>query len=50
MCAVHNCHSFGGDTKESFRTSAAFRCRIATVGLNVTLGLQTIKSGVNGAD
>ena len=50
MCAVHYCHSFGGDTKESFRTSAPFWRRVATMGLNEALSLQTIKGGVNGPD
>src|SRR5262245_48236664 len=50
MCAAHSRHSFGGDTKESFRTSAPFWRRVCTVGLDRALGLQNIKGGVNGPD
>ncbi len=50
MGAAHGRDSLGRDTEEALRTAAAFRSRIATVRLDVTLGLKTVQRGIYGAD
>ena len=50
MGAAHGRDSFGCDTEEALRTAAAFRGRIAAVGLDVPLGLQAIQGGIDGPD
>jgi len=48
--AAHGRDSLCGDTEEALRTAAAFRGRIAAVGLDVPFCLKAIKGGVDGAD
>ena len=48
MGAVHSRDSLCRDTEEALRTSSTFRRRIAAVGLDVPLGLQSIKGGIDG--
>src|SRR5271166_6592556 len=50
MCAVHRAHSLRCNTEEAFRSSAAFRRRIAAARLDVSLGFQAIKRGIDSAD
>ena len=50
MGAAHGRDSLCCDTEEALRAAAAFRGRIAAVGLDVTLCLKTIQRGVDGAN
>ncbi len=50
MGAIHGGDSFSGDVEETFGTSAALGGGIAKVGFDVTLGLQAVEGGVDGAD
>jgi len=48
--AAHGRDSLCCDTEEALRTAAAFRGRIAAVGLDVPFCLKTIQGGVDGPD
>ena len=50
MRTIYCCHSLGSDTEKAFRPSAPLRRRVTKVGLDVTLGFQTVERGIDGAD
>lgn len=50
MGTAHGRRSLSGDPKESLRTSAALRRRIASVRLNVPFCFQPVESGINGSN